>query len=370
MIWLAPFSYGLIMPRFALSLLVLLGMGCCFASGETDEGILRTAKELKTRQLEIATEASRAFPKNFSALQLLANAYRNQGDHQRLIAILKRCEELYPRRADVSDQLGQQYVLLDDYENAKLHFHRALKIDGRLTSVRLHLAEVFLLTGESEELLSLLANVSDKTGQADYLRGEARFQNADFKLAKEEYERAVGKQPKHVHAIYGLIKVATQAADSNSVAELTPRFEELQGLIAEQNQRRRDDYDDIWQLRRNLATTCADAGVIYAKQKQSSEARRLWQDAIRHDSKQARGYRLLAKLYLNANQNLPLAQNLANKGLELEPNAESYFVAGWAAARNERFVEAGKHLREAVRLDPKNQTYSKVYIAVQKRLGK
>ena len=75
-------------------------------------------------------------------------------------------------------------------------------------------------------------------------------------------------------------------------------------------------------------------------------------------------YRALAKFYLNTNRQLVQAESLARRAVELEPVADSFFVLGWAGAKNGRFSEARKALTKAIQLDPDNVTYRKLYQSI------
>jgi tetratricopeptide (TPR) repeat protein len=63
--------------------------------------------------------------------------------------------------------------------------------------------------------------------------------------------------------------------------------------------------------------------LVYAKQGKLREQVTELKDAINSNKKFARSYLFLAKAYLDLNENLNEAISLANKGLELEPEAES-----------------------------------------------
>jgi tetratricopeptide (TPR) repeat protein len=81
----------------------------------------------------------------------------------------------------------------------------------------------------------------------------------------------------------------------------------------------------------------------------------------------AAGHRALAKFYLNTNREAALAKKLADKAVKLDPVADSYFVLGWASAKNGKRQQALAALQKAIQLNPGNATYQQLYRTV---LGK
>ena len=77
------------------------------------------------------------------------------------------------------------------------------------------------------------------------------------------------------------------------------------------------------------------------------------------------GYRELARLHLKGGKNLVEARRLSQKAVALEASAANYFVLGWACDATGDSASALPALKQAVALDPGNQTYVRLLHSVQ-----
>ena len=392
--------------------------------------IKEQADQLKQQQLEVAQQLVGDFPQDFSAVQTLANVYKMQGNSQAFLRCLQQCAQLDPKRSDVYEQLGMQTLALEDYDAAIRHFRKSLAIRAKV-GVAVRLADALHQIGETEEAKQILTSTAnrDTSGKASYLLGELSFQHGELAAAKAAYEQALQHQPNHLNASYGMVKVLTQLGDVEAVDHYSKKFERVRAAVAELNQRKRNTYDDLTELRRNTGQTLTDAGRVYHGRRQISTAERLWRQAETTDpsniacrillarhyeaTKQpasaavryralirlqpknlanyerlgirlasdgdfdgaeqvftsmtkvppnpSRGYRMLAKLYLNSDRQLKKALQLAKQSVDQDPVADSHFVYGWALAKNGQPSAAKAALRKAMELDESNKLYQKLY---------
>ena len=107
-------------------------------------------------------------------------------------------------------------------------------------------------------------------------------------------------------------------------------------------------------------------GFLHARLGNLSAAESALEKMLEISPESARGYRALAKLYLNTNQQPARARELAVTAVKLDPVADSYFVLGWASAKNGSRSMALASLKRAMRLEPDNETYRRLYGAIQK----
>ena len=80
------------------------------------------------------------------------------------------------------------------------------------------------------------------------------------------------------------------------------------------------------------------------------------------------GYGSLAYLHVHADRNDGQAAPLARKAVQLEPNAENYFLLGLACQAEGNLREALSAVRQAVELEPGNTGYRQAYEALQQSL--
>ncbi len=309
----------------------------CSISAEDD--VQRQADDLKKLQLEAGTKIVQEFPRSFHARQVLANVYKTQGDHESFIATLKACSQLAPTRADVFEQLGLEALELGDPAAAVKSLTRSLEIDS-IRRVQVELANALIQTGDfdkasrvlnqlssspsdessadGEEVDAKERSVGEAAGTVAYLLGEIAFQKGDFEVASEHYRQAVRQQPHHLNALYGMVKVAMQLDDVETAEKYSAKFEALQARIAELNQARRREYDDLTNLRHHTATTLTDIGRVYQRVHRPSEAVQFWRRASDMDPENATSRKLLASHLVTAKQ-YSLAAAVYRELVKLEP---------------------------------------------------
>jgi tetratricopeptide (TPR) repeat protein len=102
-------------------------------------------------------------------------------------------------------------------------------------------------------------------------------------------------------------------------------------------------------------------GIRLASDGDFAAAEKIFQAMTKVPPNPARGYRMLAKLYLNSDQQLERAWQLAKESVQQDPVADSHFVLGWALAKNKQFAAARAALQRALELDGSNALYQKLY---------
>ncbi len=395
------------------------------------------ALALKEEQYRIATDVLRDFPDDFDALRVMGFAHSSHGNLEEMATCWERCRELQPDRPDIHDQLGRYAMKVERYDDAIDSWQTALKLDPNYPQIQQRIGEALLNQGKAAEALAAFERELERApsdSQAFYLKGEACFQLQDYEAAKQSFTRAVERMPEHAQAYYGLIKTCRRLGDGAGVARYAQKFQELQGATFAADREVRRQYDDLREMRRNLAVTCLEAGRLYQKGKNDKRAEALWTrlaeldpdhdqahqllaslylrqrrgpDALReleHLTRlhprhadyyqqigflqarmknlraaeaafkkmveiapdEAAGTRALAKFYLNTKQQASLAHELAVQAVRLEPVAESYFVLAWSRAALGRPEEALDAVKVAIRLDPNNITYRKLYESIDR----
>jgi tetratricopeptide (TPR) repeat protein len=102
-------------------------------------------------------------------------------------------------------------------------------------------------------------------------------------------------------------------------------------------------------------------GRISTKLNKLDDAETSYKRVIAIAPRQAVGHRELSRLYLMTNTKLIKARGLAQKAVNLEPSAESFFVLGWALHINGDRSGASKAIQKAIALEPNNPKYRKIY---------
>lgn len=323
--------------RTVLPLICWLSTVFC-SSISHGEDIKSQADQLKQQQLEVGQQLVRDFPRSFSAVQLLANVYKTQGNSQSFLRCLDQCAKLDPNRSDVYEQLGMQTLALEDYEAAIRHFRKSLSIQASVT-LEVRLADALYQIGETEEAKRILTSTAndDESGKASYLLGELFFQQSQLSSAKDAYEQALQHQPSHLNALYGMVKVLTQLGQVEASERYSKKFERIQNAVAALNQQKRDTYDDLTELRQATARTFTDAGRVYHGRNRVATAEPLWRRAETMDSQNAACRILLARHYESTKQHI-LAVPRYRALIQLQPtNLANYERLGIRLASNGDF---------------------------------
>jgi len=107
-------------------------------------------------------------------------------------------------------------------------------------------------------------------------------------------------------------------------------------------------------------------GILSAHLKRFDDAEEAFRTMITLAPQKPDGYRELARLYLKTGQKLPQARQLAEKALTLEATAANYFVLSWACYANGDIANALPAIKRAIKLDPGNQQYPRLYKQIQR----
>jgi tetratricopeptide (TPR) repeat protein len=125
-------------------------------------------------------------------------------------------------------------------------------------------------------------------------------------------------------------------------------------------------YLELVKIEPSNAVYYQQIGSLQARAGNLAAAEAAFRKRLELQPQAAAGHRSLAKFYLNTNQQLEHAEELALQAVKLEPVADSFFVLGWARAKNGNRMESLAALQEAIRRDPNNPTYRKLYERIKK----
>lgn len=154
--------------------------------------------ENMTRVLELQTD-------NTVALEYRGKAHYEIGSHfklaaedfTRLIELSPKSAMLYFRRGLAFNQGGYSSEAIDDYM-------AALKLDPDITQAYRKLFWLFKMSRDSETAIKLcdeLVNLHFKHASPYYLRGLVYFNNEEYTIALEDFNRALGINPEYPEAL-------------------------------------------------------------------------------------------------------------------------------------------------------------------------
>ena len=288
------------------------------------------------------------------------------GRYDEAIRELKEEIRISPSSATAHFLLGQAYLKQKLYENAQSHYEKALELNPDYANACYGLARVFVGLKQpdkakeyQEKFRMFRAEESQNTyddrdmRSVDYL-ASARTSVVRALLDAEKLYRG-GKDYSRCEA---LIQRAI-AIDPNS-----PDCFERLGLLYSITNRFAEavrQFERMSVIQPDNPRCYLNIGIISIRLNRFGQAERAYQKVIEVAPQESVGYRKLAQLYLNTNTKLPEARGFAQKAVDLDASAESFFVLGWACDVNGDRAEAAKAIERAIRLDPSNVKYRQVY---------
>jgi tetratricopeptide (TPR) repeat protein len=196
------------------------------------------------------------------------------------------------------------------------------------------------MRGDYDDLATRRKNLAATCADA----GRVYLAHKDTRQAKRLWERAAAVDPGHA-ACRALLATLYQQAGRNMDAVRM--------------------YQELVQIDPENAGYYQRIGLLHAGMRNIASAEAAFKRMLALAPNQAEGHRMLAQLYLNTDQQLPFARQLATNAVKLQPVAASYFVLGWACAKTGDRAGAKAALQKAMELEPGNATYRKMYQSIQ-----
>jgi len=162
---------------------------------------------------------------------------------------------------------------------------------GRLDQARQHFEEV--LSRDKKDVMAL------------YNLGYVFQRKGEIKEAREAYKRCLKAQPEHV---YALIRLGQLSEKQNRLAQARTYYNRAAALE-----------DGAGVTQRYLAR-------LSLKQERVEEARERLHQALLHDPKDAFSMHLLAKLYLDNQEDPSIAESLARQSAALRPENRAFWL--------------------------------------------
>lgn len=328
---------------------------------------------IKVEDHEAAVEylqtALRLDPRLPELRQNIGQAWMNMGKAEEAVTVLQQ-EQSQSRSPELHSLLADAFFQLQQFENAKENYAAAAKLAPNRPRAYYGLVKTCARLGLREEM----AKFSKK-----FQAIESAIEAADQVYRKEFDDLKImrGRLVKtciDTGRVYGRDKQFDRAQTLwERATALDGKNTECRSLLAKlyRSQRKLSKallhYEVLVRLEPTNTDHFHDLGFIQAQAGRLADAEMTFKQLLEIAPKKAMGHRTLAKFYLNTNRQTALAQTLAASAVKLEPVADSYFVLGWACAKNGRFADAELALQEAIRMAPKNPTYRKLYETIKRQ---
>ncbi len=299
----------------------------------------------------------------------MGHALMMSGQTKEAIKVLEKEIQISPNSGFAYFLLGQAYLQQKEYEKAKENYEAAIKINPGYTNAYYGIASVYAKLGnrdkakeysesfkklKAEERKSLKGRKikyddfveTQKSAAITYINvGQAYRENGKLVKAEELLKQAAGLDPENIVCFL----------------ELATLYQ-----ISKQPSKALQMYKKIREIQPESPVSYLVIGILSAHLKRFDDAEEAFRTMITLAPQKPDGYRELARLYLKTGQKLPQARQLAEKALTLEATAANYFVLSWACYANGDNANALPAIKRAIKLDPGNQQYPRLYKQIQR----
>jgi tetratricopeptide (TPR) repeat protein len=300
----------------------------------------------------------------------IALALLGLGKHEEAIKELQRDIQISPRSEFSYFMLGQVYLQQKEYEKARESYEKAIairpdytnayyglftvctrlkqrdKAQKYMTIFRKLKAEEMKNLKVSNEAFSDLVNMRKGAAETYMYIAQMYRKNGNIQRAEELLKKATILDPENI--IY-LDKLA-------SLYQINGRVPDALKL-----------YEKISEIEPQNLLCYLNIGILFSRLQKVNDAEKAFLKAIEVSPKNSIGYRELAQLYLRAETKLTEARELAEKAVALEAIAINYFVLSWASDKNGDSLNGLKAIEKALKLEPGNLRYKKVYEYIKKK---
>jgi tetratricopeptide (TPR) repeat protein len=257
--------------------------------------------------------------------------------------------------------LGQSPNKIQLYKKMQLHKNiaQSLIFSGKYTEA----------TKELEQLIA----VSPESAVSYSLMGQAYLQLRQYDKAEYYYQKAFELNPNYYSANFGLGKVYMRLNLPEKAKPYLEKCKEkyadlLHDIYSDKSDSGVDTSKSELEKFPGLLAELSVRGSERYLSKDKKESKKLFkgtekvfQKAISLAPNKPRLYRELAFLYLMFNTKVTEAKVLAQKAVELEESARSYFVLGFAYYKNSDIPNAMLSKKRAMKMDPGNMEYRRDY---------
>jgi arylsulfatase A-like enzyme/Tfp pilus assembly protein PilF len=318
----APDRTGLADPKDKIQLFNLMTQAREVARHEqdSDEG-------LHALQRVVAED-----PHVIDAWFMMGNEYYRRHDYTKAIDRYKRALELKPDYDLVVINMANAYRALGRDQEAMVGYRRFMELDPKNAQIRYEAAQILIDNGKLDEAqaeLNHALQLEPKLAAARNALGVLALRRGDVAGAEKEIREAIAEKPDVRLAHFNLALLAEQRG-------------EMPRAIAE--------YSREIELHANSYKAAFNLGRVYGLVGDRNGQIDAYRKAIDINPSFAEGHLFLAKVYLDAGQNLDEAVRLARRGVELAPESEyaplGHYIVADVYSRQGRSADAE---REAAR---------------------
>ncbi|MBE3070995.1 MAG: tetratricopeptide repeat protein [Planctomycetes bacterium] len=259
---------------------------------------------LREETVEVARQVVKDFPGDANAHGLLGIVYNHYGRTAEAVECWQKCTEIDPRRADAYYGLAVIAQRKGEFQKAAQLWRKAEELDPTLRGLYIQYAETLQDMGQWQEAIAAAEKAiaaGEGTLPVYLVLGKARLQLKEYDKALAAYEKAHQIRPNDARPLYGLATTYARLGQADKARQYMEQFARLRDAedktAVKEHQVPDDGSDDRAWGTVFLATTCTDAGGLYAVHGNLAKAEEHWRRAAALDPRNLKCRQGLAQLY-------------------------------------------------------------------------
>lgn len=235
-----------------------------------------------------------------------ANLLSKKNKHQKAIDVLKRALELTEDVVDIYSLIGMEYLFLDQYENAKIHFMKCLEHDLEDYSALYNVIYCFEFLNQNEDAISYLNIFLDKNPYCEvawHQLGKQYIVLEKYKKALTAFDFAIISDDTFIGAYL----------ERGKVLEELKRYEEAI-----------ENYTITLKLEDPTSFALLRIGSCYEKLKNNELAVQYYYKTVHEDPLLDKGWIAITKFY-NKQKNYQKALYYINKAINIDSENVNYW---------------------------------------------
>lgn len=298
----------------------------------------------------------------------IARALIDSGKYKEAITELEEEVKISYMSSRISFMLGQSYLQLNEYDKARKYYESTIEMSPDYTHAYHGLFTVYVRLKQPDKAQKYIAIFKELKSKELDKQQLGRNPDVIGVTGLKALRKGIARTYLEAEKIYRM------KGDAERVEELLIRVSQLEPTNTKCMERLASLYrmtnripDALSQFEKKRSIQpynpfChLNIGILSTQLNRFGDAERAFLKAIELAPKRSAGYRHLARLYLRMNVRHSEARKLAEKATGLDTTAENYFILSWACDMNGDTVNALAAIEKALRLEPNNLRYRKVY---------
>jgi tetratricopeptide (TPR) repeat protein len=329
-----------------------------------------SAEEIMGELRRVADQLAKSFPRDATALNVLAQVEFGLGHRAEAMEIWSKCAELSPQDASpYFAAMGNIAANSGEPDQAAELFRNAIERGDRDPQTPALLAENLMRAGNLDEAVLVLERhlQNGSVYKAAFTTlGQAYLELDQCEKAKEAFLNAIQTAPNNKAAHYGLARSYARLDDQEQAARSMEQFTKLDTQQSSEQTNAIRTFNDDASTRQMALRALIDAARCYRGHQQMTDAEQLLQNAAALAPDDAESRLDLVTLYEQTRRE-QAALEICKQLQMIDPKNGDYWLnEGVLSARMGKLEQGLSALKQALQLDPHNQRYREAHDLIRR----